>query len=1139
MKYKSTLSFCATVAQKTLFAFFFTLLSVSAFAQVTTSSITGEVTDKAGEGLIGATVIATHVPSGTRYGATTNAVGRYTMPAVRVGGPFTIVVSYTGYETQTKNDINTSLGTAANADFKMAEAGALIETVTITDSRNDVFSSNRTGAAQTLDKQTLQTVPIIGGRSINGLTRYNPNGNGSSFGGQDSRLNSFTIDGSTFNNGFGLGNDAFAGGRTGTTPISLDAIEEFQVNIAPFDVRQSGFVGAGLNAVTRSGNNDFSGSVYRNWRNTGANWGPSSEEAKNRTVNNAAAPFRDRLLFFGTESNGRPVVTRPDQFNEELWGVRIGGPIVKDKVFFFANYESQNQSAPAQNFAANGSSSSGQTSRATVADLDRVSQLLRDRFGYETGPYDGYSAPTESRKFLVRLDFNLSEKHKLTTRYTHHNSDTYVVISNSNSVGFGNRYTVNAMSYENSGYFLKDNTRSGVIELNSTLSDKLHNNLIVGYDYQNEDRAYPYPTQYAGQLFPTIDILSGNQTYISAGMDPFTPSNKLNYSTFHITNNASLYLGKHTLTAGARFERYKSNNLFFPGSNAAFVYPSLADFERAMAGTRDSVVLFQYRYSALPGGAEPLQVLTANRFDLYAQDDIQLTNRFKVLVGLRAGLIALEQTGLENPVITAQNYINLDERTGYKVNTSLFPKANVLLEPRLGFNWDVKGDKKTQVRGGTGIFTGRPPYVWISNQIGNNGVLTGFIEERNTTRRRFSPNATDFTPANPTLPTTFDIAATDPSYRFPQVWKSNLAVDQKLGPLVLSAEFLFNKNINAAQYFDANIEPATRTFSGPDQRPRFPGSGVASGTALNNAIRINDNVTRAAVLTTTNQGDFYSLTFKVEYPRQKGLYAMAAYTRSRARDLMTAGSIAAGSYTGARSVNGNNNLDLAFSNEDAPHRFVGLMNYRIAYGKGLGGATTFSLGYVGAQNARITYTIAGDMNGDGIPGNDLLFVPNNASELTFTNLTIGTGTAARTFTPAQQAEAFEAFIRQDPYLSTRRGKYAERNGGILPMLHRFDLGVAQDFVLPIAGKPSAFQVRLDILNAGNILNNEWGTFRAITGNVPLSFVSVSAEGVPTYRIATQTLLDGTTNMLQNTYIPRFGNIADVWTAQMSIRYTFN
>lgn len=357
--------------------------------------------------------------------------------------------------------------------------------------------------------------------------------------------------------------------------------------------------------------------------------------------------------------------------------------------------------------------------------------------------------------------------------------------------------------------------------------------------------------------------------------------------------------------------------------------------------------------------------------------------------------------------------------------------------------------------------------------------------------------------------------------------------------MVVSAEFLFNQNINAAQYFDANLEPATRAFSGPDQRLRFPGSGVASGTTLNNAIRINDNVTRAAILTTTNQGDFYSITFKAEYPRQKGLYAMAAYTRSRARDLMFAGSIASGSYTGARSVNGNNDLDLSLSGEDAPHRIVGLMNYRLAYGKSIGGAVTFSLGYVGAQNARITYTIAGDMNGDGIAGNDLLFVPNSASELTFTNLTIGTGASAVVYTPAQQAAAFDAFINQDSYLSSRRGKYTERNGGILPMLHRFDFGVAKDFIFRISGKPNAFQLRLDILNAGNIFNNSWGTFRAITGNVPLSFVSVSPEGVPTYRIATQTLLDGTTNMLQNTHIPRFGAIADVWTAQVSVRYTFN
>lgn len=1095
---------------------------LTSFAQVTTSSISGLVADTNGEGLIGATVVATHVPSGTRYGTSTNASGRYVLPAVRVGGPFNISVSYTGFEQQSKKGIYTNLGVASNINFVMQETSTTIEEVSIVAQRNDIFSSNRTGAAQTFDNRQVTSIPIIGSRSINSITKYNPQGNGTSFGAQDSRLNNVTIDGSVFNNGFGLGSESQAGGRTGSTAISLDAIEEIQVNIAPFDVRQSGFVGSGINAVTRSGNNETSGSAYYNWRNNSS-------------------------TFNGESADGRPV--QIGNFDEYIMGGRIGGAIVKNKLFYFVSGEIQRRVEPATTFVPNGSDLPGTVTRVQKTDLEELRRFLKQKYGYETGEYEGYNNETTSDKFLVRLDWNVNDKNKLTLRYTHHNSLADVLISNSQSLGAGNRRSsIDAMSYQNSGYFIGDNTRSIVSEWNSTINDKMHNTLIVGYDYQNEDR------QYKGALFPTIDILQDGKTYISAGFDPFTPDNLLDYGTFHVTDNLTIYKNRHTFTVGANYEFYKSNNSFFPGSHGVYVYNSLQDFYTAANFDGDTSPInanrFQYRYSALDGGADPLQVLKAHKIDVYGQDEYQVSNDFRLLFGLRTSAIFFDNTALTNNVLLDSTFIGLDEQRNYKINTGEMPETKILFEPRLGFNWDVNGKRSTQIRGGTGIFTGRPPYVWVSNQIGNNGVLTGFIDRSNTTAYKFTPDvAQTFTPTNPTLPSSFDIAYTDPSYKFPQIWKSNFAIDQKIPfGFVVTGEFLYNRNVNAVQYFDANLEPATRAFTGPDNRPRFPGSGLSS-SARDAANRVVNNVSRAAVLTTTDEGYYFGATIKLEYPAQRGFYGMFAYTYSQAKDLMSAGSIASGSFTGVKTVNGNNKLDLQFADQDLPNRMVGLLGYRIEYGKKGIGATQISIGYVGETRgfnpgvgfptSRYSYVIGGDMNGDGTSNNDLLYIPENASDLTFATLEIknSTGQVIKSFTPEQQRDAFDAFIKQDEYLSANRGTYAARNGAVFPMLNRFDFSFVQEFGIKVAGKRNVLQFRIDILNAANIINDSWGVAQVLVTDRPLSFRDVDANGLPRYTMATQTI-NGQPELLRDTYVTGQSPF-DVWNAQFGIRYIFN
>lgn len=1104
-------------------AYLILLLSFGAIgldAQVTTSSISGIATDEEGEPLIGATVVAVHVPSGTTYGTVTNSIGRFVFPAVRVGGPFRVEVSYIGYESQVQQNIFTSLGTTTNLRFQLASSAVMAGEVVVTAGRNDIFSSNRTGAGLTFNEQTIGQVPIIGSRTIEQVTKYTPFGNGRSFGGQDPRLNNFTIDGSVFNNAFGLGETAIAGGRTNSSAISLDAIEELQVNIAPFDVRQSGFVGSAMNAVTRSGDNEFRGSVYTFLRNNSS-------------------------TFNGNKINGREITI--GDFRENVYGARIGGPIIKDKLFFFANYERVDRLEPAQNWYANGSPNASEgdlISRVNYEDMVTISNFLRDNFDYETGAFENYDDESKSQKFLLRLDYNLNKKNKFTLRYTQHDSEDYVLISNSSSLGFGNRRTnANSMSFRNSGYLVQDNTRSIVGEWNSTLSNRAHNTLIVGYDKQIENRGY------AGALFPTVDILQGNQNYITIGFDPFTPDNNLDYSTFHITNNFNYYIGKHTITAGVNYENYVSNNLFFPGSHGVYVYNSLDDFYAAAndyLANPDNPVSpvtnnrFQFRYSALEGAAKPWQVLKTHRVDAYIQDNVQVTDHLNLMGGLRLAGISFENTALENPVITGQNYISLTEQPGYKINTGDMPGQQLLFEPRLGFNWDMTGDKRSQLRGGTGVFTGRPPLVWISNQIGNNGVLTGFIDSRNNSDYPFRPDASVFIPETPTLPSTFDIAYTDPNFRFAQVWKTSLGWDQKLPyGLVFTAEVLYNRNVNAAQYFNANLEPAEAVFAGPDNRPRFPGSGAQN---INNAIRINDNVANAIVLTNTNQGHYFGSTVKLQYQGQTGFNGMLAYTYSRAQDLMSAGSIAAGSWQGARSVYGNNRLGLAFADNDIPQRIVGLLGYQFRYGGEFGGATGISLGYVGDQSGRVSFTYAGDMNGDNVFGNDLIYVPVDGSQMTFEQFSVtyrdrNGDNQTRVFTPQQQAAAFDAFIEQDDYLRTRRGMYAERNGRVFPWLHRMDLSITQDIYLKVNGKRHALQIRGDILNFGNMLNDAWGVGNVLVNTSPLAFRSVNGEGVPVFRMNTQTV-DGEPVMLRNTFLPSTSP-ANVWTAQIGLRYSFN
>ena len=1090
-------------------------VTIQSYGQgVTTSALTGTVTDNQGEGLPGATVVALHTPSGTKYGTTTLTDGKFTIPNMRVGGPYTVTISYVSYQDQVFNNITLSLGTAASLNVKLAETASVLNEVVITNNRNDVFSSDRTGAATNVTREQINALPTLS-RSINDFTRLTPQASGQNFGGQDNRLNNITIDGSILNSSFGLSGQP--GGRTGSAPISLDAIEEVQVNIAPYDVRQSGFVGAGINAVTRSGTNDFSGSVFYNIQN-------------------------ENLV--GTEAKGRPVSTT--NFNNTQSGFRLGGPIIKNKLFFFVNGEIERRTEPATPFTAlhEGQTPGGNVTRVLASDLDALSNYLRSNFNYETGPYEGYDSERRSDKILGKIDWNISSKHRASIRYNMLNSEQDVLVSTSSSVGFGNRRgNVNALNFQNTNYIQTEKIRSVIGELNSTFGSRFSNNIIAGYTYQNEDRGS------RGDFFPHVEILSGGQPYTSFGFEPFTPLNKLQYSTYQFQDNFTYYAGKHTLTAGLNLERLSFSNFFYPGSQSVYVYNSLQDFytdaNAYLANPNRtpedvspvSLRRFNLRYSALPGGVLPSQDTRVTYTGLYFQDNYQVMPNLNVTAGFRVDVPFFAETGFENPAVNNMTFRS-PEQNEIRLNTAELPKTKPLWAPRAGFNWDVFADKTLQLRGGTGIFTGRPAFVWISNQIGNNGILTGYTSVDNTFDYPFSPSPAFHIPATPTLPSSYELNTTDRNFRFPQVWRSNLAVDKSLiGGVVGTLEFIYNRNVNTARYFNVNAELPTTNFNGPDNRPIYPGLGL-SGTAQANALRINDAVTQNIYLTNTNKGYSYTMTAQLEKPFTKGFFARLAYNYGVAKDIMALGSTAGSAYSGLRTVRGNNFPELAYSDNDQRHRVIGSVSYRKEYG-GFG-ATQISIFSEARNQARFSYTYSGDMNGDGITFNDLIYVPNNASELNFLPITFtptGQTVATTLYSTEQQQAAFEAYINQDEYLRNRRGQYSERNGAMLPWIYQTDLSVVQEFFVKAGGKRNTLQLRADVFNIGNLINSNWGVGTRFINSNPLVAAGVNAEGEPQYRMAT--IGSGLNQTLLNTTTETSASITDVWRAQIGIRYIFN
>ncbi len=1136
--YKDLLRFRATLVLFGSILLALTGGSVALAQGVTTSSISGAVTDIKDEALPGATVIAIHTPSGTQYGTTTNGQGQYNFPAVRIGGPYTLTFSYVGFQDEKVENLFANLGASANSSVKLVEAGKQLSEVVVTASRSSVINSNRTGAATGISNIQITTLPTLN-RSFADFTRLDARANGLSFAGRNSGFNNYTVDGALFNNAFGL--SSTVGGQAGAQPISIDAIDQIQVSIAPYDVRQGAFTGAGINAVTRSGTNKVQGSIYYY--------------------------VRDQS-YVGKKING---VEQPvNNFSLNNVGFRLGGPIIKNKLFLFGNYERErrNDGVPGNWVAARPGLTGSNVSRASAADLDRLSDFIQKQYGFNPGPYENYTLPSNSDKITVRLDWNISQNHKFNVKYNYLKSYSDITPSTSGALPQGRGPNATALPYLASFYRINNNLSSVIGELNSTFGSKFANTLQAGYTELRDIRETPY----LPKNFPLVDIGNGTGQQLTAfGYEPFTANNILNSNVFQLSDNFTIFAGKNTFTLGTYNEFYSFRNGFAPNYYSQYQFASVDAFISNATQTppANSTIIsqptrFQIQYSALPDGSFPFADIKAAQYSAYVQDEYQAARNLKFTIGVRADVPTIPTTIQQNT-----NLANLTGfREGVQLNTSQFQKTSVLFSPRVGFNWDVKDDKITQVRGGAGIFTGRVPYVWISNQASNNGVLFGSSLINNPpatgdNARPFSPDVDKYRPVGAAANTSYNIAITDQNFKFPQVFRANLGIDRNLGNgFILTLEGIYTKDINAVYHQNVNLPVSTQNLKGPDggdNRPIYYANNAAglpsvaynriygqnpttgaflSGTAVS---ATNPNISDAILMRNTNKGYSYNLTAEIQKQFANGFYAKLAYSYTDSRSVNDGGSIAQSIWRD-RSISGDPNANvLSYSQFLQPHRIVGVAAYRFEYlNKNL--ATTVSLFYNGSSGSPYSYAYAGDLNGDGQTSNDLLFVPRSVDDIKLRDFTTGTGAATViTYSAAQQWSDLDNFIKQDPYLSKHRGEYTERNGARTPFVNRLDLKVLQEFSIKTGANRHAVQVSLDVFNVLNIFDSSLGNAQTSITNSPITFAGydntgATATGRPVFQFP---FFDSANKVARTNTFQVGSSIANRWQAQLGFRYLFN
>jgi len=1039
----------------TLFIFFFTC-SLS-FSQVTTSSIKGVVSDETSSGFPGANVVVFHTPTGTTYGAATDIDGRFNLVNLRVGGPYTVTVSYIGYTTTTFPNVYLTLGKTEVLSLSMIPDSQQLDAVVITASNTKgVFGSDRTGAETNVGRKELTTLPTIS-RSASDFTRLEPTASNGSFGGRNDQYNNFSLDGAIFNNPFGL-DAATPGGQTNAQPVSLDAIDQIQVSTAPYDVTQSGFTGASVNAVTKSGSNEFKGTVYGFYRNED---------------------------MTGSKIKGEDIFV--PSLTQEQTGFSIGGPIIKNKLFFFANYEEDKRDDLGQSWLPNRGTGAINESVVLESDLLAVQGAL-SALGYDSGAYEGFIHQSQSSKGIFKLDWNVNDNNQLAVIYNWLDASKDKP-AHPTALGFRGP-NASILQFENSGYQINNKLNSLQVELNSRLSDNVSNKMQFGYTVF-EDFRNPMSTP-----APAITIQNGQgQNYIIAGHEPFSINNVLDQTVLQFSNNMTYTKANHTYTVGFSFEQFEFDNSFNLGTfgygnangyvGAFGSFPSVDAFLEASNNGLISEA-FVNAQNVQNAGNWALAETNVGQLAFYLQDEWDVNDKFKLTYGVRFDKpLFFDTADRAQDVIDGTTdyfpeipYVNPNTGQIQQLSNTQMPSSDWLVSPRVGFNYDVNGDSTFQLRGGSGLFTGRFPFVWLGNQVGN----PNFWFQQNV----------------------------DPDYKFPQVWRTNLGIDHEYdNGLIVTADLSYTKDFNGAHVQNWGLTPPSGTLQGVDSRPIY--------TAADHVVGAFGSQANAYVFTNSDKGRIWNASLKAQKTFDNGLYAMLAYSYLDSKDVNSIEAEITGDAFAFNPVVGDANADeLSYSRYGDTHRIIGVLSKNWIYGTSDQWSTSISSFFEVSQGGRFSYTYGGDVNGDGNGGNDLIYVP-TSSEVNQMN-----------FSGAGEAAAYDAFIAQDDYLSGRRGDYAERYGAVSPWTTRVDVKFLQDYKIKVSeNKTNTIQFSIDVLNAGNMVNSNWGLVQQPNSVQPIG-VSVDGTGTPSYSF----------NANQTETFGYDSSLASRWQMQFGLRYIF-
>ena len=1088
-------------------AFAAMLVAVSAFAQITTSSLGGRVTDANGEPVVGAAVVATHEPSGTVYGVTTNADGRYAVNGMRSGGPYKVEISCLGYKTLTYTDVNLQLAEAFALNGTLQDDSQMLGESIVVAAPASKFAAEKTGAATSISSDQITSLPTIS-RSITDLTRLSPyGGNGMTFAGADGRTANFTVDGANFNNNFGL-NDGLPGGGN---PISLDAIEEMQVVISPYDVRQTNFIGGGVNAITKSGTNKFVGTAYVYHRN------------ENMRGNYVA---------------GVEVAGARDRDRNTTYGFTLGGPIIKNKLFFFVNAEYSETPSVAVRWraSANGvGNANSYLSYASVEDMEAVQAHVLEKYGYDTGSFTEFPADKNNLKLLARVDWNINDNNRLAVRYNYTNNTSWSA-PNASSMDGGTRSaygrtSLYSMAFANSMYSMNNLVHTVSLDLNSRINDNLSNQFLATFSKLDDVRGTN------SKEFPFIDILDGTGTttqYMALGYELFTWNNAVHNTVANIKNDLVYYAGNHKVTMGASYEYQMADNAYMRNGTGYYRYASVKDF---LDGAAPEVVCLTYGYD---GEKNPAARVQFHKAGLYAQDEWNATEAFKLTYGLRLDGLFFDNSDLmTNAAIKALNYYTADGKVR-NIDTGKWPTASLTVSPRVGFNWHITEDKALTMRGGTGLFSGRLPLVFFTNMPTNSGMVQyqAQINAKNAEKMGFTMDefkgglVTDangkattqalldkliglgypetISPEEGAVPSS--ISAVDPKFKMPQVWKTSLAFDYKFPvsfPFSVTVEGIYNKTINGVTISDWSMLPVNgfTRLNGVDNRPMYPGT-FRTGT-------------KAFVLENTHKGYGYSGSVTVNMRPVEGLNIMAAYTHTASKELTgMPGSAAESAFTYVPTVEGPNNIKLHNSQYVTPDRAVASLTYSDKTGN------HFSFIYEAWRGGyNYSYMLANDMNGDGY-NYDALYIPTEkqVEEGEFRFATEG------------DRDRFMAYVNNDKYLSKHKGEYAEAYSVYSPWVHRLDFSYKHDFKVKIGESVNKLQLSVDLKNILNLFSSNYGVSKYMNPDLNegriLKFEKVDAEGYPVYSTPNKV------NANTQTFVRNIA-IGQCWYASVGIKYLFN